>query len=99
VLVHVARAESGLPPVRDSADVAAPRASGLARARRAVGRAPLYRAFVAMEFTLLSLVAAIADALAPGIPGTHALAIALVPLAALVAAGHLVAILASSRLR
>jgi phosphatidylglycerophosphate synthase len=99
VLVHVARAESGLPPVRDSADVAAPRASGLARLRRLAGRAPLYRAFVAMEFTLLALVAAIVDAFAPGLPGTHALVIALVPLAGLVAAGHLVAILASSRLR
>jgi phosphatidylglycerophosphate synthase len=99
VLVHVARAESGLPPVRDSVDVAAPRARGLARARRAAGRAPLFRAFIAMEFTLLALVAAIVDALTPGIPATRVLTIALVPLAALVAAGHLVAILASSRLR
>jgi phosphatidylglycerophosphate synthase len=99
VLVHVARAESGLPPVRDAAEVAAPRASGLARARRLAGRLPLYRAFVAIEFTLLALVAAIVDAAAGDLTGTRVLAVALVPLAAVTAAGHLLAILASSRLR
>jgi phosphatidylglycerophosphate synthase len=99
VLIHVARAESGLPPVKDTVDVAAPRTRGLARARRLAGRAPLFRAFVAMEFTLLALAAAIVDALASGLPGSRVLTVALVPLAAVVAAGHLVAILASSRLR
>jgi phosphatidylglycerophosphate synthase len=99
VLVHVARAESGLPPVRDSAEVAAPRASGLARLRRVAGRMPLFRAFVAMEFTLLALAAAIADTAAGDLTGTRVLAGALVPLAALVAVGHLLAILTSSRLR
>jgi phosphatidylglycerophosphate synthase len=98
-LVWVARAESGLPPVRDAAEVAAPRASGLARLRRAAGALPLYRAFVAIEFTLLALVAAIVDAVAGDLTGTHVLAVALVPVAAITAAGHLLAILASSRLR
>jgi hypothetical protein len=39
------------------------------------------------------------DAFAGGLPATRALVIALVPIAAITAAGHLVAILASSRLR
>jgi phosphatidylglycerophosphate synthase len=99
LLVHAARAETGLPPLADSPAVAAPRPRGLARARRAASRLPLYRAFLAVELTLLALAAAIVDALAGNLTGTHVLVIALLPLAAVVAAGHLLAILASSRLR
>src|SRR4051794_23668333 len=98
-LVAVARAEAGKPVVDDTAAVAAPRASGLARLRRAVGFFPFFRAFVAIEASLLALAAAIVDALADGLPGTRALVIALVPIAAITAVGHLIAILASSRLR
>jgi phosphatidylglycerophosphate synthase len=98
-LVAVARLEAGKPPADDTAAVAAPRASGLARLRRALGFFPFFRAFVAIEATLLALAAAIVDALADGSPGTRTLVIALVPIAAITAAGHLVAILASSRLR
>jgi hypothetical protein len=98
-LVHVARAEAGLPLVRDAESVAAPRASLLRRARRAAGRAPFFRAFVAIEFTLLALAAAIADAIAGGLPATRGLVWALVPIAAITAAGHLLAILTSDRLR
>ena len=54
-LVTVARAESGRPPAHDTEAVAAPRASGLRRVRRALRRVPFYRAFVAVEFTLLAL--------------------------------------------
>src|SRR5204862_419344 len=43
VLVHVARAEAGLSPARDTEAVAAPRASGIAVLRRAAGRLPFYR--------------------------------------------------------
>jgi len=91
-LVSVARAESGRPPAEDTVAVAAPRASGLARLRRAARLAPFYRAFVAVEATLLALAAALLDA-------TRALVVALVVVAALTAAGHLLAILNSSRLR
>ena len=98
-LVAVARLEAGKPAADDTAAVAAPRASGLARLRRAVGFFPFFRAFVAIEATLLALAAAIADAFADGIPVTRGLVVALVPIAASTAAGHLVAILASSRLR
>ena len=98
-LVYVARAEAGLPVVEDTAAVAAPRSAGLARVRRALGFAPFFRAFVAIEFSFLALLAAVWDALAGEEAGTRALVIALVPVAALTAAGRLAAILASQRLR
>ena len=98
-LVHVARAEAGKPAVEDRADVAAPRASGLARLRRMAGLLPFFRAFVAMETTLLALAAAVADEAAGELVGARALVIAMVPLAAITFSGRLVAILASSRLR
>jgi hypothetical protein len=85
--------------VRDTAAVAAPRASLLRRLRRAAGRAPFFRAFVAIEATVLALAAAIADAIAGELSFTRALVWILVPVAALTALGHLVAILTSDRLR
>jgi phosphatidylglycerophosphate synthase len=98
-LVTVARAEAGLPPAADTAAVAAPRAGVLRRARRWLARMPFYRAFVAMEATMLALAAAIVDAVAGEETGSRVLVIALVAMTAITAAGHLVAILASSRLR
>jgi phosphatidylglycerophosphate synthase len=98
-LVTVARAESGRPPAQDAAEVAAPRRGGLAVLRRAAGHLPFFRAFVAMEFTLLALVAAVVDAAAGDLSASRVLVWALVPVAALTAVGHLVAILASQRLR
>ena len=98
-LVTVARAESGLPPASDTRAVAAPRASGLRRLRRAAGVFPFYRAFVAMEATLLALAAAVVDAFADDLAGSRALVVALVALAAITVVGHLLAILTSNRLR
>ena len=98
-LVHVARAESGKPLVEDTETVAAPRGGALRRVRRAFRFLPFFRAFVAIEFTLLAFAAAVADAVAGDLAGTRALLITLLPVAALTAAGHLVAILTSSRLR
>jgi phosphatidylglycerophosphate synthase len=99
VLVHVARAESGKPLVEDRREVAAPRRSGLARLRALAGWLPFYRAFVAMEATLLALAAAIADSVSDSLDGTRTLVLALIAFGAVTAAGHLVAILSSSRLR
>jgi phosphatidylglycerophosphate synthase len=98
-LVHVARAESGKPLVEDTEQVAAPRNTGLRRARRAFRYLPFFRAFVAIEFTLLAFAAAIVDSIAGDLAGSRALLVALLPVAALTAAGHLLAILTSSRLR
>ena len=98
-LVTVARADAGLPPAADTKAVAAPRAGLLRRARRLLGRLPFYRAFVAMEFTLLALAAAVVDTATDSLDGSRVLVIALIPVAALTVLGHLVAILASDRLR
>jgi phosphatidylglycerophosphate synthase len=98
-LVHVARNEAGLPPVRDDRDVVAPRPAGLAALRRAAGRLPFYRVFVAMELTLLALAAAIADRIAGSLDGTRAALYALLAAGAVTVAGHLFAILTSDRLR
>jgi len=91
-LVHVARAESGRPPAEDDREVAAPRGGILRSLRQAFRFVPFYRAFVAMEFTLLLLAAEVAGL-------TDELLVALVPVAALTALGHLAAILTSDRLR
>lgn len=98
-LVVVARAESGRPPAQDTRAVAAPRPGLLRAARRAAGRAPFFRAFVAVEFTLLALVAAIVDAVAGHETGSRVLVIALIPVAAVTLVGHGLAILTSDRLR
>ena len=98
-LVHVARAEAGRPLVEDAREVAAPRGGALRSVRRAFGYMPFYRAFVAMEATLLALVAAVVDEARGDLGGTHVLVYALVAIGAITAAGHLAAILASQRLR
>ncbi len=90
-LVHVARSEAGLGKVEDTVAVAAPRGGLLAQARSVAGRLPFYRAFVAIEFTALAFVAALLDV-------ERELLTALVPVAAITALGHLLAILTSKRL-
>ncbi|MEO6496910.1 MAG: CDP-alcohol phosphatidyltransferase family protein [Solirubrobacteraceae bacterium] len=91
-LVAVARLEAGLPRLEDRADVVAPRPSLLRALRRAAARAPFYRVFVAVELTILALIAAAAGL-------THELLWVLVVTGGLTAALRLVAILTSDRLR
>jgi phosphatidylglycerophosphate synthase len=91
-LVTVARAEAGQPPAADTAAVAAPRPGPLRLARRALGFFPFYRAFVAVEATVLALAAQILGL-------TEELVVALVVITAITAAGHLLAIVTSARLR
>jgi phosphatidylglycerophosphate synthase len=98
-LVHVARMEAGRPLVEDSREVAAPRGGALRTLRRAFGYLPFFRAFVAVEATLLALAAAIVDSATGSLDGTRTLVVALVVIGAVTAAGHLFAILASKRLR
>jgi len=98
-LVTVARAESGKPVAADTRAVAAPRPGLLRRARRALAFLPFFRAFVAMELTLLALAAGVVDALGDDLAGTRVLVVALLPVAAITAAGHLLAIVTSDRLR
>jgi phosphatidylglycerophosphate synthase len=99
VLVGVARAESNLGAVADTAEAAAPRAGALRTVRGWLGLFPFFRAFVAVEATLLALVAALGDAIAGNLSVTRALVIVLGPLAAITAVGRLAAIMSSERLR
>jgi phosphatidylglycerophosphate synthase len=98
-LVTVARAESGRPVAADTEAVAAPRAGGLRSVRRALGYLPFFRAFVAIEATLLALAAAVIDLAVGDHEATQVLVVALIPIAAITVVGHLVAILTSQRLR
>jgi phosphatidylglycerophosphate synthase len=98
-LVHVARAEAGLPLLADTSATSAPRAPGMLRLRRALGTFPFFRAFVAIEATLLALAAALLDLVFGDLAATRVLVVALVPVAAVTAVGRLLAILGSDRLR
>jgi phosphatidylglycerophosphate synthase len=91
-LVHVARSESGLAKVADTQAVAAPRGGALRTARVTLGHLPFYRAFVAIEFTFLALLAEIFDF-------TRGLVVGLVVVGVITVLGHLVAILTSKRLQ
>jgi phosphatidylglycerophosphate synthase len=91
-LVHVARLESGLGKVEDTQAVAAPQRGLLRSARSMLGHLPFYRAFVAIEFTFLALLAELFDF-------TRGLVVGLVAVGVVTAIGHLAAILASKRLR
>ena len=97
-LVHVARAKTGRPMLEDVAATARSKASGLAAVRRALGYLPIFRAFIAVEASLLILLAGIVDVIGGDLTGTHWLLLVMVPLAAITAAGHLLGVLSSSRL-
>ncbi|WP_198954865.1 CDP-alcohol phosphatidyltransferase family protein [Kineosporia sp. R_H_3] len=98
-LVHVARAFAKRPLVSDDAATTAPRAGLVATLRRAAHSLPFNRAFVAIELTLLVLVAALVDLATGGLDGTQWLVVLLVPAALVTVTGHLASIVLSSRLR
>jgi phosphatidylglycerophosphate synthase len=60
-LVHVARNTYGWSKMSEDQELAAPRSSGLASARSLLRFFPFFRAFGAIEFSLLTLVAALVD--------------------------------------
>ena len=97
-LVIVARAKTGRPLLDDVAETTRSKVSGLAAVRRAFGYLPIFRAFVAIEASLLALAAGIVDVAHGDLLGTHVLLGAMVPLALVTAGGHLVGVLTSSRL-
>lgn len=97
-LVHVARAKTGRPALEDVAATTRSKVSGLAAVRRAMGYLPVFRAFVAVEASLLVLLAGAVDVLRGDLLGSQVLVAVLVPLAVVTAGGHLVGVLTSSRL-
>jgi hypothetical protein len=96
----MARATSGLPPVPDTAAVSAPRRRGaVATARRLARLVPFNRALLAIEMSVLAVLAGIGDAVTATRLGFRVLDLTLLGIAAVVTVGHLLAILSSSKLR
>ena len=96
--VTVARASSGLTGAHDD-QALAPRSQGLAVARRLAAALRLHRIVQAVELSFLIVVAAIADAATGGLTATRILDVTALAVGALMAVVHLVAIVASRRLR
>lgn len=97
-LVHVARHYAGLPRMLDAEDVREP-AGGLLRRLRHVARfVPFHRVFHSVELSILIFAAALLDVWFGG-AATQGLLIGLLMAATVTVVGHLVAVLASSRLR
>ena len=97
-LVHVARHYAGLPQLRDADEVRAPTGGLLSLARRVARFLPFHRVFHSVELSFLILAAAIVDLFLGGL-ATQWLLIGLLIAAGLTVVGHLVAVLASSRLK
>jgi phosphatidylglycerophosphate synthase len=96
--VIVARAKCGLAGSHADASLA-PRAGGLALARRLASALRVHRVIQAVELSVLILIAAITDAVRGGLAATRVLVIACLVIAALMAVAHLIAIVASRRLQ
>jgi phosphatidylglycerophosphate synthase len=96
--VIVARAKCGLAGSHAGASLA-PRAGGLALARRLASALRVHRVIQAVELSVLILVAAITDAVRGGLAATRVLVVACLVIAALMAVAHLIAIVASRRLQ
>lgn len=96
-LVGVARHQSGLPPVKESASE--PRSSGMALARRAASALRFHRLVLGIEASLLILLLAIVDQIRGDLFFTRLGVVVLAAIAILQTLLHLVSILASSRLK
>jgi len=96
-LVHVARAKAGLPPFE--ADAVQPRSAGVRRLRSILRRTPLNRLLLAWDLSVALIVVAVVDAIAGSTVGHQVLSVVLLGVGSLVAVGHLLSILVSSRLR
>ncbi len=106
-LLHVARNAYGWTKMSEDAELAAPRSSGLRSLRGALRFVPFFRAFGAIEYSLILLLVATVDAVLAALTG-HTMRpeavlqgwmVLSIPLVLLTAGGYLVSILASSRLR
>jgi phosphatidylglycerophosphate synthase len=97
-LIHVARTYARLPLMSEDASLAAVRVGLLRRIRASLRAFPFFRSFVAFEFSLITLGFAVIDRIVGSHDWLQGWAIAMLPLAVLLAAGHLFAILLSRRL-
>ena len=98
-LVHVARAQSGRERIPDTAATATSHKSVLRSLRSLAKRVPFNRALLAIEMSVLVLLAAVVDAVRGDLDGMRVLDVALLVIAGVVAVGHLLATVTSDRLR
>jgi phosphatidylglycerophosphate synthase len=97
-LIHVARAYAGLPLLSEDAVVASVRVGGLRKLRSALRFVPFFRAFISIDFSLIVLVLAVLDEIAGGQHLLRGWTIVILPLALVIAAGRLAAVMLSQRL-
>lgn len=97
-MVHVARANAGLPKLADRKGEAEPSQRIIARLRRFARFIPFHRLYHSVELTIIAFLTAIV-ALFVGPIADRVLVLALLPLAVLALVGHFVAIMASRRVR
>jgi len=97
-LVVIARASAGLAAGHQDAALA-PRARGLAVARRVASVLRVHRIVQAVELSLLIVVAAVADAVRGDLLAARVLVVACGAVGAVMVVAHLAAILGSGRLR
>jgi phosphatidylglycerophosphate synthase len=95
--VAVARASSGLDSKHED-EALAPRSQGLALARKLAAALKVHRAIQAPELSVLILATAIIDTASGGLAATRVLTVAALIIGAVIAAAHLLAIVASRRL-
>jgi len=95
-LVDVARARSGRSAVTEAASE--PRSSGVRRLRAAASALKLHRIIVAVEASLLVVVAAVVDAVLGDLTATRVLVVAFAVVAASQVVAHLASIMLSKRL-
>jgi phosphatidylglycerophosphate synthase len=98
-LVHVARMQSRMGPVEDRRVVAEPREGLLRKLRGLAGHLPFYRAYVAVEASLLAFATAVIDAIRGDLVAVRVLIIALIASGLITFVGHLASILTSQRLK
>jgi phosphatidylglycerophosphate synthase len=98
-LVHVARMQSRMGPVEDRRTVAEPREGLLRKLRGLAGHLPFYRAYVAVEASLLAFGAAVIDQLRGDLTADRVLILALIASGLITWVGHLASILTSQRLK
>src|ERR1700759_5292824 len=96
--VIVARASSGLGD-KHGDEALAPRSQGLALARRLASALRVHRIIQAVELSVLILLAAIVDAGAGNLTATRVLTVAALVVGVVMTVAHLLAIVASRRLR
>jgi phosphatidylglycerophosphate synthase len=98
-MVHVARANAGLPKLADTKSATAVTQGVVAKLRSIARFVPFHRLYHSVELTMLAFVTAVVGHFVGQALASRVLVAVLVPLALLALVGHFVAILASKRVR